>query len=247
MNKLQPGDRIERTDLHAYCHKLADNLSVLAERFRDGDNPERLALLNRHHIAEGYTLTENGSGYVVQRPPSRRFTLELWHDTDACNDNPLEWTGAKILTFNRRSDWGEYVDPFSIGFADGGGIFDEEGPDGETIPNPYRADIAEGRAYMLTLPLDLTDDEERCRGLLTLENETLSDEQAQGILETYKQWARGEVYGFVLTDEWGEDVDSCWGFYDVESIAEQVRQHVTDEATLTVTGDAKYLWEGLDK
>ena len=37
-------------------------------------------------------------------------------------------------------------------------------------------------------------------------------------VETYSQWANGEVYGYIVKDEHGEDMpgdyhDSCWGFY----------------------------------
>lgn len=32
-------------------------------------------------------------------------------------------------------------------------------------------------------------------------------------LEEWGQWARGEVYGVVVTNPSGEEVDSCWGIY----------------------------------
>ena len=40
----------------------------------------------------------------------------------------------------------------------------------------------------------------------------------KGEVETYSQWANGEVYGFRLikVDEYNkeiEEIDSCWGFY----------------------------------
>lgn len=35
-------------------------------------------------------------------------------------------------------------------------------------------------------------------------------------VETYDQYLRGEVYGYVIQDADGEDIDSCWGFYDQE-------------------------------
>lgn len=37
-------------------------------------------------------------------------------------------------------------------------------------------------------------------------------------LETYNQWINGEVYEYYLYDNEGEVVDSCSGFYDMESI-----------------------------
>lgn len=44
-------------------------------------------------------------------------------------------------------------------------------------------------------------------------------------IEIYTQWANGEVYGFTLYDEKGEQEDSCWGFYDIEDI----RAYLPDE------------------
>lgn len=39
-------------------------------------------------------------------------------------------------------------------------------------------------------------------------------------VETYDQYLLGDVYGYVIKDEAGEVVDSCWGFYGRE-LAEQ--------------------------
>lgn len=35
----------------------------------------------------------------------------------------------------------------------------------------------------------------------------------QSEVETYDQYLRGEVHGFVLLDEEGNELDACWGFY----------------------------------
>lgn len=35
----------------------------------------------------------------------------------------------------------------------------------------------------------------------------------QSEVKTYDQYLTGDVYGYVITDEEGEVVDSCWGFY----------------------------------
>lgn len=34
-----------------------------------------------------------------------------------------------------------------------------------------------------------------------------------GEVETYDQYLRGEVYGFRIKDEDGEEIDSCWGYF----------------------------------
>ena len=39
-------------------------------------------------------------------------------------------------------------------------------------------------------------------------------------VETYGQWANGEVYGFIVKDTEGEEVDSCWGIIGREYVRE---------------------------
>lgn len=42
-------------------------------------------------------------------------------------------------------------------------------------------------------------------------------------VETYSQYANGEVYGYVLQDENGETLDSLWGMYGFEYVQEEAR------------------------
>ena len=46
---------------------------------------------------------------------------------------------------------------------------------------------------------------------------------AKGEIETFLAWAEGEVYGYIVEDEDGEHLDSCWGYYgdDGRKYAEQ--------------------------
>ena len=41
-------------------------------------------------------------------------------------------------------------------------------------------------------------------------------------LEVYNKWCNGEVYGFRLYDSFGDELDSCYGFYDIEDIREHL-------------------------
>lgn len=47
---------------------------------------------------------------------------------------------------------------------------------------------------------------------------------AKGEFETFKAWADGEVYGYVVKDEDGEVVDSCWGYYGDDGEKEARRE-----------------------
>lgn len=43
--------------------------------------------------------------------------------------------------------------------------------------------------------------------------------------ETYSQWAEGDVYGYVIEHENGDEVDggSCWGFYGIKYAKEEMK------------------------
>jgi len=44
-------------------------------------------------------------------------------------------------------------------------------------------------------------------------------------IETYDQYMQGDVYGFVIEDENGNDINSCWGFYGLEDCLEQAKEN----------------------
>lgn len=47
----------------------------------------------------------------------------------------------------------------------------------------------------------------------------------QGEVEIYDQYLRGDIYGFVATDSTGEEVDSCWGFYDKDEMIKEAKSN----------------------
>lgn len=57
---------------------------------------------------------------------------------------------------------------------------------------------------------------------------------AKSDLETYTQWANGEVYGYTIVNQYGEEVEdgSCWGIYGSE--------YALEEAKMAVDSDIKY-------
>lgn len=46
------------------------------------------------------------------------------------------------------------------------------------------------------------------------ENVEQLDKYAEQMVETLNRYLSGEVYGFVISDENGEELDSCWGYYE---------------------------------
>lgn len=45
-------------------------------------------------------------------------------------------------------------------------------------------------------------------------------------LETYNSYLEGEVYGYVLKDNEGEEIDSCWGFYGYDPTTNGIFDHI---------------------
>lgn len=58
---------------------------------------------------------------------------------------------------------------------------------------------------------------------ITKAREDLIKSQLKSEVDTYSQWANGQVYGFITKDPDGEEIDSCWGFYDDSPDFEYVR------------------------
>lgn len=43
----------------------------------------------------------------------------------------------------------------------------------------------------------------------------------KGEVDTYNQYLRGDVYGYIIKNEDGIEFDSCWGFYGMEYVSQQ--------------------------
>lgn len=58
-------------------------------------------------------------------------------------------------------------------------------------------------------------------------------EWTKNVAQEYGQWMNGECYGYILRNEDGEDLDSCWGFVGYEFVEEAAREaaeyHVKEE------------------
>jgi hypothetical protein len=57
----------------------------------------------------------------------------------------------------------------------------------------------------------------------TVAKEGISDPEGylKGEVKTYDQYLRGEVFGYILKNASGEEVDSCWGYYGLDHCKEE--------------------------
>lgn len=61
----------------------------------------------------------------------------------------------------------------------------------------------------------------------------------RGAVLTYSDYNTGNVYGFVIEDEDGEHVDSCWGFYPNHAPGEEDEWYCEQEAKSSATSHRK--------
>ena len=46
----------------------------------------------------------------------------------------------------------------------------------------------------------------------------------QSEVEVFGQWLNGECFGYVIKDEDGSDIDSCWGFLGYDTVVEAAKE-----------------------
>lgn len=62
-----------------------------------------------------------------------------------------------------------------------------------------------------------------------------ADKYLRGEVETYDQFLTGAVYGFVIKDESGNQVDSCWGHYGMD----YAKEAATEAAKVSIAWEAQ--------
>jgi len=56
--------------------------------------------------------------------------------------------------------------------------------------------------------------------------EKMIEEYLRGEIETFDQFLRGDIYGYILEDEDGNEVDSCWGFFGSDPTENGMAEHL---------------------
>lgn len=51
----------------------------------------------------------------------------------------------------------------------------------------------------------------------------------EGEVADLDKWVSGEIYGFIIKDEYDEEIDACWGFYDEEEAINEAKAIVDCE------------------
>lgn len=183
------------------------------------------------------------------------YTINLYPDEDA--ESPREWDNAAVLVcFHRRYELGDNADkpdakhnyhaamfsgwnalrdaiirdhnPVAIeplGLIDHSGISIYIG-DGAHWCDPGGWDSGQiGWAYV-TRKTALYEWGKRN---VTRKVRDLAEAALRAEVEVYDQYLRNDVYGYVIVDPSGDDVNSCWGFFGTDGAIEAATQEIDGE------------------
>jgi hypothetical protein len=171
-------------------------------------------------------------------------TVELWPDSDPPNPR-REFDNLGTLSVSSRSRYGvsdkgaESFDYFRENFRkfrgavlwlhmDGQGTTEAEMESanavlyvhGSSLPKHY----AEGMSY---------------RSMIYRARKCL-----RGEFETYRAWAEGDVWGYVIKDENGDELPdcgaSCWGFYGIKDARAESESYAKDYLRREATAQTDY-------
>ena len=154
-------------------------------------------------------------------------TVSIRYDQDS--ESPADWGNFKIVTFNRS---GYAMDSLSTD-EDSDKYYTEDWKPRPWLAAKLRAGKAWPISYSSHGPMcnfALGAHLERPDGLLMFEDDYVEgvsknerETYATGDLETYTEWANGAVYGYIVTDPDGNELDSLWGIYGFDYAKEEAK------------------------
>jgi hypothetical protein len=161
------------------------------------------------------------------------YTATLYYDQDT--ESPDNWDNLGTITYAKRSS---YVLGNKAVDADEDAEIAQKVESGEYIGIPVyayvhgQATIRAGYSNPFGCPWDSgrsgwvyvsREDALREVGGKKMSRKKLAtiERILRGEVATYAQYLEGDVYGIVITDPDGEEVDSCWGFYGFEYAKEE--------------------------
>ena len=174
------------------------------------------------------------SNYLEKEIAHNGHTIKIYRDEDA--ESPREWDNLGIIYSNHRR-W----NPDGKGINDlirevGGNIYEDTIPfdliakthyflkvwmydhSGQTIKvadhNPFNDPWDSGLAGVIAVSKEKAKKEygykRACKSLEKRVAICLTGE-----IKTFDQFMQGDVWGYTVEDENGNETDSCWGYYDI--------------------------------
>jgi hypothetical protein len=190
--------------------------------------------MKNQNLAEEYQYAKDGV----------KFTVKIEYDSSA--ESPRDWDNlGKMICFHRRYDLPDERDTSSFGADDFSSWAELEAAltkeyDPCVILRVYMYDHSgitfnttgfscqwdSGQVGFILATKEQVRQEWHVKHISKKLREQV-ERTLKGEVETYAQWSEGEVYGYMVTDAEGNDIDSCWGYYGIDA-AKQEAQNTCD-------------------
>jgi len=164
------------------------------------------------------------------------YTATLYYDTDP--DNPKDWSNLGTITYAKRSSYtlghkgvdadedaeiarkvesGEYIGLPVYAYVHSGATIKAG------YSNPFGCPWDSGRSgWVYVSRADALKETGGTR--LTKKKREQIEKTLRAEVNVFAQYLEGDVYGIVITDPDGEQVDSCWGFYGFDYAKEEAER-----------------------
>lgn len=187
------------------------------------------------------------------------LTIRIEQDEDP--ESPREWDNlATMLCFHKRYSLGDKTDLRSDAFNGWGEVekhlrkelgavlvaalylYDHSGlrmKIGSFIGHAQHAEWDSGQVGFIYVTREALLKEHSAKRI-TKKMLAQAQKNMEGEVETYDQYLSGQVYGYIVEDEDGEHLDSCWGFYGYEYCLEEaksVADHHAEKAEQVVLSE----------
>lgn len=94
---------------------------------------------------------------------------------------------------------------------------------------PFSCPWDSGQVGFIYVTLEDVRKEYSCKNV-TAKIRAKVEAQLRQEVETYDEYLTGQVYGYVVEDAEGEEIDSCWGFYGLEYCKTEARESAENAA-----------------
>lgn len=176
--------------------------------------------------------------------------IRIEYDRDT--ENPCEYDGWKLISFNRRHI--NYEDPYTL-----------LNQDGTAKDFGLRRKLAVGTAFLVSCyehggchwglqgeVMQCQFDTAQIAGILVWQQDskhcgkTFEDRQksARSFLEVYTMWANGECYYYSIEDMEGNDIDSCGGYIGEDHLLSSIKDAIGNKYRIVEKeGEAAYMFD----
>lgn len=160
------------------------------------------------------------------------YTITIEQDEWAGNDSPLEWTtpeerGATFVLYHRQYNLPNELDVDFDEYDGWDELAKANVPDGQPVYRFVRWYEHSGIVVSLSDTSDVGGWDSGCAGVVYGETE----EAIEGVFSTWKQYAEGDIWQYLIEDEHGDTIDSLCGLYGYDYAVEQAKYFIDHEYT----------------